>query len=162
MKKIFVTWGFVFVLAALCLNAAVAQHSDPRAVVSGFYTWYLKNLSKPREKVLPLHKADFEPELYRMIIRGCQPISPKEGNVVLDFDPFIDAQIYGESFKMDATQMSGNSAKIPVNVKLERSNQYTHVVVSLRKNSAGAWQIDNIIYPKSKFDLRSFLKKNLK
>lgn len=153
MKKSMAKWMLVLLFAcAMSPMASVrAQGNDPRTVVVNFYTWYIKNIEHGW-KLLGQRKADFDPSLLALIQKGYASSS-------IDFDPFVNAQMFGTGFTVGATKITGDKAAVPVHVKLERAGA-SDVVVSLKKSGA-QWQIDNIVYPNEKFELRGFLTKNV-
>jgi ABC-type transporter MlaC component len=124
----------------------------PESVVERFYDWYLQNRRAARENISEQPDV-FEPELLKHLEMGFQK-QPGDKNGWVDFDPFFDNQMGGDSVEILWAKVEGNTASVRVRVIHGRGSN--SLKVYLRK-SDGHWKIANFIYDIG-FNLLSFLR----
>ena len=149
-------------LAVLTMVGAPAATvpSTPAGVVDSFYRWYFSvNTSNGgwREH-FPQTRAYFDSSLYALVGKVLAEEKRAKG-VVLDFDPFVDAQEPATSFTVGAPISSGALVKVPVALHFGKGLGQGRVTVVVRKS--GTWQIDNFSYG-ADGNLRSIIAQQLK
>lgn len=151
---------FASLLILTAVPAPAAQPTGPAAVVNSFYRWYFSAYATKggwREH-LPAARPYLDPALYALF--GKMLASEKRaGGVVLDFDPFANAQEPATSFTVGTPVSGSSTARVPVVLRFGKTAQRTTVTVIVRKN--GSWQIDNFDYG-SNGNLTAIIEKGLK
>jgi hypothetical protein len=122
---------------------AAVQYKDPTALVKDFYAWYMKDQKKSLAGISQW-KDNFEEKLYEELMEAMKK-SPAENNSLwLDFDPFLNAQVYATSFAIGKTSRRNNTATVAVSLKYEREGKQSLKVFLI--GSGGVWRIANLIY----------------
>lgn len=90
-----------------------AQPASARAFVSGFYNWYVPLALKDRAEpawLIPLRekKAEFAPQLIRLLQADAAAQSKCEDLVGLDFDPFLNSQDPAEHYEVGRIKQQGS------------------------------------------------------
>lgn len=147
------------VVLALAPAAPAQEPNIPKGVVNRFYRWYMKN---------PLHVRDhfaavrplFEPELYDKLQKVFQR-EAKRNEALLDFDPFVNAQVLATAYRVGTPVMErGSWATVPMTVTYERGGGKKTLQVVVHR-FVDRWRIFNFVYDKS-FDLNRMLDELLK
>jgi len=121
----------------------VTQYKDPTALVKDFYTWYMKD-QKSSLAGISQWKDNFEEKLYEELMEAMKK-SPEENNSLwLDFDPFLNAQVYATSFAIGKTSKRNKTATVTVSMKYEREGKQSLKVFLI--GSGGVWRVANLIY----------------
>lgn len=135
-------------MAAICStekNAApcIADQKNPKALVSDFYKWYLKD-QKSSLKNISQWKACFEEKLYEELLEAMNKTSENNNTLRLDFDPFVNAQEYANSFTLGKASQKNNTATVIVAMKYDRDARQSLKVFLIR--SGDIWRMANFIY----------------
>lgn len=151
---------FLAGLAILTVGTApAAAPSGSASVVNSFYRWYfsVNGSHGGWTDHFAQARSYFDPSLYALLSKMLAE-EQREHAEVLDFDPFVFAQMPAKSFTLGTAVASGSSVKVPVTLHFG-SAQTTHLTAIVRQN--GGWQIENLVYG-SEGNLRSMLEKAVK
>lgn len=152
---------FLAGLAILTVGTAPAAPSSGSAsVVNSFYRWYfsVNGSHGGWTDHFVQARSYFDPSLFALLSKMLTE-EQREHAEVLDFDPFVFAQMPATSFTLGTAVASGSTVKIPVTLHFGKSGQTTHLSAIVRQN--GGWQIENLVYG-SEGNLRSMLEKAVK
>lgn len=152
---------FALAVAAVALfagRAAFAQTAGAVRTVNAFYGWYLSmhgnwtNLSGAR------------PYLTSSLYASLAKVDAEQAathEAMLDFDPFSGAQAEAAAFTTGTPAGNGNSASVPVRIRLSGGNG-SSVVRAVAVRGPSGWKIDNFIYSNGAGDLKTVLRQALK
>lgn len=140
--------------------------SSPQVTVQRFYDGYLRNQKSGGrfDKLLAAQKARFDASLWKML-SDIADNQPGKDDAWLDFDPFINAQVYATRIRLGTAKVTGATATVPVYVTYERTQGESLAVRVSLSNQSGTWRMTNFTYPASAdtktWDLRTWLKEQL-
>jgi len=160
--------SILLIVSSLCTleaqtpKAPQSETESCRKFVQEFYNWYLKvlnsgsNLSST-ELILKYRKSSFNPELLRQLKQD-EDASAKDKDYIvgLDFDPFVNAQDYAESYKVGKVTHKGGNYQVEVygdwgkvDGALGKKTKEPDVVPELALRN-GEWIFVNFHYPNKK------------
>ncbi|HEV7180581.1 MAG TPA: hypothetical protein VGN11_11975 [Candidatus Baltobacteraceae bacterium] len=84
----------------------------------------------------------------------------REQAEILDFNPFVDAQIEAQSYATGKPSGTGTTVSVPVSLRFAHAQVPGIVHVIVVRGPTG-WRIDNFVYP-ANGDLRRTLQDSLK
>lgn len=148
-------------LLALAAGPAHAAPSGATAVVDHFYNWYFTTTRRDRYwgAQFPQAKAYFDPTLYTLVQTALTRESAEHSDII-DFDPFVNAQVYAASFQVGTATVRGVTTYVPVTLPIQgRHGVSSHLTMMLRYEN-GSYRIYDIDY--TAFHFRSFLQQALK
>jgi len=149
--KISLILRMMFVIACvLTAGAAIAADNpagDPKAAseaVDAFFKFHFAHDMGFTQEAVQQRREWLSPGL----LEDCkkyfaQPQDPDEVPEI-DGDPFTDSQDYPQSYEVSKTEVTGESAKVPVTLQWNESEKRT-ITVDLKWIS-GKWKIDDIGY----------------
>jgi len=146
-------------LTMVAAPAATAP-SSPAGVVDSFYRWYfsVNTTHGGWREHFPQTHAYLDSSLFALVSKMLAEENRAKG-VILDFDPFVDAQEPATSFTVGAPISNGASVKVPVALHFGKGAGQGRVIVVLHKS--GTWQIDNFSYG-ADGNLRSIIAQQMK
>ena len=126
-------------LAILMMTTlALAAPNDPKGVAAGFYEWYMTHENKI-PAALAERKADFTPQLYNKLNAAYKANH-------IDFDPFVNAQIFAQHYLIGRVELHGQKAEVHVSLELERGAS-SNITLLMTETPQQQWQIADIRYP---------------
>jgi len=165
MKKHFIIFNIVVVCVFVFFKAkaqsTVDDKESARMFVQKFYDWsfVLFKTDYPKTKnqlsdqqIIMKHGKDFFGQDLRKALENYYNTPTKDGDIGLDFDPFMAGQDYGVGYQTGNVKQLGN--KFLVDVHDVKSGQPkgavlaapVEVTVEVVKE-AGKWAITNFLYP---------------
>lgn len=152
-----ITLCMIAAVVASSFTSASAQAPGAARVVNAFYAWHFAN--KQDWTKLSSARQYFTPSLYASLAKVLA-IQESAHEEVLDYNPFIHAQIEAQSYTTGRASGSGSTLSVPVNLRFKDSSGVSVIRVIVVQRS-GEWKIDNLVYP-GYGDLRSALRDALK
>ena len=164
-KKHFLILNMIIPCMVMFLNvnaqSSVEDKESARVFVQKFYTWSfaLFKADVPGEKnqlsdqeIIMKHSKEFFGQNLRKALENYYNKPTKDGDIGLDFDPFMAGQDFGEGYQTGNVKQEGNKFLIDVHdIKNGQSRKAVLaaallVTVEVTKE-AGKWTIANFIYP---------------
>lgn len=126
-----------------CFASGAAQTSGATQVVNAFYGWYFANQANWTN--LSGARQFFTPALYAPLEKVIEQ-EKREQAEILDFNPFVDAQIEAQSYATGTSSGNGATVSVPVSLRFPHSKEPGILHVIVRRGPSG-WKIDNFVYP---------------
>jgi hypothetical protein len=127
-----------FVAIMLGATAAAPQTGSPASVTSALYAWVFHG-SGDLHAIRPLLTPRFYADLTE-----AEAVERRTHKLVLDANPFIDAQIQADSATVGAPALSGATARVPVKIVYKRFPSGNVLTIVAVRTSEG-WRIDDIL-----------------
>ena len=154
----------VLAAALLALTAVVparAQSTSATAAVHGLYDWYFAANKKRQAgwmNDLAHARPYLDPGLLALLQHGIAYDVKNHSADILDFDPFIAAQVPASSYNVGAPSGGGDRVVVPVSLSYGRSGKgAVRVIVRREGTSYRVYDIQTNDYA-----LRALLTRNLK
>ncbi len=128
-----------FALAGAVATAAPAQ--TPAAAASALYAWVFHGHDANRDlhAIRPVLSARFYGDLTRVFA-----VEARTHTLVLDANPFIDAQIEADYATVGTPSVTGSTATVPVKISYKRYPK-GNVLTMVEVKTASGWRIDDIL-----------------
>jgi hypothetical protein len=151
-----ITVGFI---PLSCHSAAPPSDPDLESAtrfVNAFYAWYLPSAQKGSGMQVALHDSSalFSPTLAAALRADGEAQARSPGEIVgLDWDPFLDAQDFCESYEVGPARREGDQVLVEVHGKCSgRNDTLPDVVADLRRDRS-TWVFATFRYPRRSSDL---------
>ncbi|HZV77660.1 MAG TPA: DUF3828 domain-containing protein [Candidatus Babeliales bacterium] len=135
------------VIAALLVSATPpAAPNSPSATVSSFYVWYSKHGQGSAEPwSQPAGLVGAKPYLTDGFYRELTAVLAEQTRThqaILDWDPFVDAQLTASKIQIGAASVRNGVAEVPVAIWYVHGAPPERIKAIVRQD--GAWRIDDI------------------
>ena len=157
-------------------SASINEKESARLFVQKFYTWSFPLFKAEPEKnqlsdqeIIMKHSKEFFSQHLRKALENYYGTPRKDGDIGLDFDPFMAGQDYWPGYETGNVKQEGSSFFVDVH-SIEKGASRKAVlaaeliVVAEVTKESGQWVIANFIYADSgsKFNLLGMLKNQAK
>ncbi|WP_299584676.1 DUF3828 domain-containing protein [Mucilaginibacter sp.] len=170
-RKLFLLFGLAVLGLAVTpqvrAQSAVNDKESARVFVQKFYDWYTatsiarnparKDQPSPEATVMKQQKKYFDTRLGKALSRYYNTPS-KDDDIGLDFDPFLNAQDDGPSYRACNVSQKGDIFKVELRDIKKRQSEKTFskadllLIVELKKTNS-QWVFTNFIYPFKEGDM---------
>jgi hypothetical protein len=152
-------FALALVCALACVRPVPAQDSAAVAVVRSFYAWDFAQRNGDWTTHFDEAKQFFRPSLYALL-RQALVKQAKTNDVILDFDPFVNAQSNATGYELGTPVDKGSVTLIPVTLTIPHWTSKTHLTMAVSRSSGG-YAIYDVLYTNPTFNLRGYLQKAL-
>ena len=153
----------ILVCTILSLSTAVAAQAETvsseeqscHQFVQGFYDWYVKMARQEHKDssvdiAVKQKSTNFSAELKRRLKEDADASAKStDGIVGLDFDPFLNAQDFGEKYTVGKVTKKGGHYFAEVNVTWNGKKNAKPDVKPELSNNGGIWVFENFHYEKT-------------
>jgi hypothetical protein len=146
-------------LACALIGATPAPTQDSGAVaaVRSFYAWDFAQSNGDWTTHFGRAKKFFRPSLYALLQQALAK-QAKTNEVILDFDPFVNAQSNASAYELGTPVDKGSVTLVPVTLTIPHSTTKTHLTMVV-SHSPDGYAIYDVLYANPTFTLRGYLQK---
>ena len=139
---------------------APAPDSGAVAVVRNFYAWDFAQRNGDWTTHFDEAQKFFRPSLYALL-REALAKQAKTDNVILDFDPFVNAQSNASGYELGTPVVKGSVTLVPVTLTIPHwATPKTHLTMVI-SHSPDGYAIYDVLYTNPTFSLRGYLQKEV-
>ncbi|MFY9718895.1 MAG: hypothetical protein WAK16_04555 [Candidatus Cybelea sp.] len=152
-------FALALTLAGVLPPVAPGPTADTGAVaaVRSFYAWDFAQSNGNWTTHFGQAKKFFRPSLYALLQQSLAK-QAKTNEVILDFDPFVNAQSNASAYELGTPVDKGSVTLVPVTLTIPHSTSKTHLTMVVSLGPDG-YAIYDVLYANPTFTLRGYLQK---